>query len=233
MRLITWLLICIGVVTITTAQNTDQKEESIKHFSHEFGVNVTRSSDIAPFEYDPFALYENAKGFLIPNFGLSYRVQFKPRSSFRAFVGHYRESKHFFGNSYETAWDFINEERKFDLTLGLERRISTGKHTAYVFGDVFQLFGNRTRYSAKQFFHVHNHRETSYKYYQLGLASGVGAKLNITNNWYLNLELQVRITEEFKPDEHQTILISRFQHYVNPISRFSLNYRLNQKKSQH
>jgi len=217
-------LIFLVIIFIASSQySTGQPRNTIKLSNHQIGVNPFQFTDLAHYD-----LNGSVSGNLFPSFGLTYKTQVKPHTSFRAFTSYFSNSSHHLsGNRINDAsWDYMKESRKVDLTLGLEQHMSFGRISSYMFTDVFQQFGNRKRYGYSVSFAVPSTFDDSFNFYQLGLAAGVGVNLTLTDKFHLNIESHIRGLREFKANGFYDNRHSKYQAYFNPMSRLSLNYRL-------
>ena len=140
---------------------------------------------------------------------------------------HKIEDGHTFGSELNAYNKGVN------FSIGYEWTVTKGRLSTYLTFDVIQAFGQRSRdgyyygcWSSGSYDDKHN-------YYQLGIAPGLGLDISLTKRWSVNLESNTVARKEIRSETFVDYWNPQFKIMINPISRFSLNYRLNQKKSQH
>lgn len=228
MNLLTKLIILIALIISSSLTSIGQSWKSIKLTNHQVGVNLFQFRDLAHYDF-----YNTFSGNIVPRIGISYKAQVKTLVSLRAFTSYSSKFSHHTdgGHVYDAAWDYIDKERYVDLSLGLEQRMSKGRISTYLFGDIYQQFGNRSRKGSSYGFAGPVIFDDSYNYYQIGLATGVGMKINLTKQLNINIESHIRAVHESGSYGAYDYRHGKYQVNYNPISRFSLNYRFSQKKT--
>ncbi|MFT5724757.1 MAG: hypothetical protein ACI9JN_001879 [Bacteroidia bacterium] len=216
--------ICIVLVTVGCNISVGQSLQQSRFKPTEVGINL--------FHYTAFTVYNNEtlksfSGSMMPRVGITLKKHVKVNSALRFSINYVTRASHRQDNGGATFhYDIKKTERSMDLTLGLERHISGGRISTYIFTDLFQNVGRRHRngyyagcWDAGKF-------DDSHHFYQVGLTPGFGMKLKLSQRFALNVETNTRLISEFNTVGHYNTLNPRFQMSINPISRFSLNYRL-------
>ena len=199
---------------------------------HNIGINFLRITDLE--FYSGFsASYSN--GINSPT-GVYYQYKFASRYSGRIGV-HYGSNSYTLENLqvFDGGTTLIQNWYKYvNIDLGVQYLINRNGRLHY-FGlfDIYQRFGNgsaltlRQGYMTEYYFHDYD-----YHYHELGFNFGFGCNIPISDAISFAIESNLQVGQEISSNRPSGKLDYTISHF-NPISRFSLNYRLNQKKSQH
>jgi hypothetical protein len=186
----------------------------------EIGVNflqftVLPSDDLGEFD----------DAYLMPSIGLSFKTYKKPTFVHRVSLN-YLNRNGFTDNNFNSGFFTpLRNDKGLNVTLGIERLFAMGKLQTYVLADVYLMYGKREVYAPGPCLSCWD-SFALYQYFQIGLTSGFGSKLRLSDKLYANIEMNVRFVRELKKNEFSNNNFGNYQFFINPISRFSLNYKL-------
>jgi len=199
---------------------------SVAQISHgslgnsEVGVNLFQFSNVNEYYWvDPFV------GVITPSFGITYKQSLTFNRTLRlssSFVDLYSYQKSDgFSHSEEE-----NSEKTIDLSLGLQWIVERGKVSTYIFTDLYQAVGTGSRKGYSYGCFGGGEYDDDYKFYKVGLAPGFGVNLQLTRLISLSAESNTHFFKAFYTLDHYNSTSQIIQVNVNPISRFSINFRL-------
>ena len=213
------LCICFFSTSGIAQVNSIKEKKSI-----EIGINLIQFSD-----FTRFSVYgESFSGILMPQLGIQLKQNVNQNSARRLSLNYYQTEVHKKeGGPSHTFGSEINAyDKGINVNVGMERLISKGTITSYLFIDLYQSFGTRTRdgfyygcWSSGSYDEQHN-------YYKVGLAPGLGIDISLSRKLSVNLETNSRFIKEFKKANNNDHWNPPHKITINPISRLSFNYRL-------
>lgn len=196
--------------------------------SYEIGLNTFQFSD-----FTKFSVYEKPfSGILMPLIGVQLKIKKNMTVSHRFSMNYFQTEVHKLEQGYTFGSNLNAYNKGLDIKIGYEWLISKGRTSTYMVLDMIQVVGKRQRDGYYYGCFDAGSYDDEHTYYQVGFAPGVGIDIPLGSKFSLNLESNVVAQREFRREAYSDYWNPKHRLMINPLSRFSLNYRFTQKKSQ-
>ncbi|MFT5512108.1 MAG: hypothetical protein ACI8SE_000503 [Bacteroidia bacterium] len=225
------LFVAFGCLLATTGFSINDTTELSKN---SFGINFLRVTHLDISDYND----DFANPGLSSLLGLTYQYQINPNTAIRFAV--HKDRKYY----RYTGWGvFEGAYSNITCNLGIQVAFKSKiKSPLYILVDVYAKKGSGYRYynavsirptggGFNDFWNRPSY--ASYTFREIGGQIGIGKAFYLSKQISLNLESTFMLGENRSTHLESSYVGIQNATQVNPISRCSINYRFNQKKSQH
>jgi hypothetical protein len=218
-------LICVIYLTGISSTATLGSNDSISYSKHTIGVNFLRITD---FDFHNGFIPRYTKGFNTLT-GMYYQYKHTARRSLRLGVNYDKNSitltqlPNYDGGNMTTVMNY----RHINVDLGASYRINKNGIVGFIgIFEMYQRIGNGFKYQENYGYMTQSYNyHYDYRFYELGLNLGLGINVPISSKISLSIETNLQMGREVysnRPVKQKDYTLT----HGNPISRFSLNYRL-------